>query len=103
MNRPLIKKLLEKLETKDEDLHHAEGMIILLYKCNIQQFFTFVDHRDVVYLDLLVRLLYPRGLGKDVTFIKKFEVSVVKVAKCKLGEYRVSLIITQWKIKQNIP
>lgn len=25
VNRPLIKKLLETLETKDDDLHHAEG------------------------------------------------------------------------------
>lgn len=48
-----------------------------------------------MYLDLLVRLLYPRGMGKDVTFIKKFEVSVVfsKHKLYQVGECRVSLLL----------
>ena len=38
------------------------------------------DHCDAVCLELLSRLLYPRGLGKKAVFIKRFEVCVV----CKL-------------------
>lgn len=40
-------------------------------------FYNFIiDHRDGVCLDLLSRLLFPRGMGKGVVFIKKIEVSV---------------------------
>jgi len=35
-----------------------------------------IDARDAICLDLLLRLLYPRGLPKNEVFVKTFEVSI---------------------------
>lgn len=35
------------------------------------------DHCDAICLDLLSKLLYPRGLGKKAVFIKHFKVCVI--------------------------
>ena len=37
------------------------------------------EHQDVTALELLSRLLYPRGFGKNALLIKRFEVSYIKM------------------------
>ena len=76
VHRPFIKKLLNIIDEEDKDLNCPDGMYVCthsLYKYN----FFFADHKDVVCLEILLRLFFPRGVQKDVIFIKKFEVSTV--------------------------
>ena len=37
------------------------------------------EHQDVTALELLSRLLYSRGFGKNALLIKRFEVSYIKM------------------------
>ena len=37
------------------------------------------EHQDVTALELLSRLLYPQGFGKNALLIKRFEVSYIKM------------------------
>ena len=54
--------------------------LIAMYSYTVVFMSANTDHCDAVCLELLSRLLYPRGLGKKAVFIKRFEVCVV----CKL-------------------
>ena len=56
------------------------GGLIAMYSYTVVFMSANTDHCDAVCLELLSRLLYPRGLGKKAVFIKRFEVCVV----CKL-------------------
>lgn len=49
--------------------------VFLLY--DLANICVFSDNRDATCLELLTRLFYPRGLGKNAVFIKKVEVSLV--------------------------
>ena len=35
-----------------------------------------IDYYDFIYIEILVRLLYPRGLGNKAVFMKHFEVCI---------------------------
>ena len=78
--RPNIKKTLGNL--KDSENSDKEGMLInittialyaILWKFHLC-ILHFVEHQDANSLELLCKLLYPRGFGKSVIFIKNYEV-----------------------------
>ena len=46
------------------------------YTFHIYTVFIFIECQDAYSLDLLCKLLYPRGFGKNVIFIKNYEVSI---------------------------
>ena len=45
----------------------------------IQLMIFYTDHCDNIVLDLLSRLLFPRGFGKNLVFIKDFKVSTIVI------------------------
>lgn len=73
--RPYLKKLLDGLE-KCEELPYPNGKYMheFWYRYFMFMCFLFLDARDNICLELLTRLLYPRGLGKNAVFMKKHEV-----------------------------
>ena len=72
--RPYLKKILEGLEECEELPYACGKQMYNLTQVNSIYTFDFSDSRDSVYLELLIRLLYPRGMGKNAVFIKKIEV-----------------------------
>lgn len=73
--RPVLRKLLLEYEEVVE-------VDIPAGKCHthnsVQQYacmFVYTDHSDSIVLNLLLKLLYPRGPPKDCVFLKVFEVS----------------------------
>ena len=74
VTHPLIKKLLEGLKECDELLCPDGQHLLLLCTCVLLYIYIYLDGKDVICLQLLIRLLQPRGLGKNVAFLKFFEV-----------------------------
>ena len=49
---------------------------IYMAKCDLV---VHTDGADTICLDVLIRLLHPRGLGKNAVFMKRIEVSYLLV------------------------
>lgn len=76
--RPNIKKILGNM--KDSENNDKEGTYVNNHHCMQHGRFinicvSYIEHQDAYSLELLCKLLYPRGFGKNVIFIKNYEVS----------------------------
>ena len=85
--RPVIKKLLQKLDTCD-DLLYPEGLfnVFTVQLCDIHC--THSDAKDGICLELLSRLLYPRKQSK-LCLLKNIKVCLNNnkiVVMCQLNE-----------------
>ena len=45
------------------------------HHCMYKNFIYAIEYQDAITLELLCKLLYPRGFGKNVIFIKNYEVN----------------------------
>lgn len=70
--RPNIKKVLQNLQESDK-----EGSFMYTITCIriLVSVVLYIEYQDANGLELLCKLLYPRGFGRNVIFIKNYEVS----------------------------
>ena len=45
--------------------------------CDISFLNSTIDHRCALVVDLLIKLLYPRGVSKGNVLVKSYEVSII--------------------------
>ena len=69
--RPAIKKLLHKFDECD-DLLYPEGLLTVFLWLHV--IFIHIDAKDVICLELLGKLLYPRKQSKLCQLVKHIEV-----------------------------
>ena len=70
-NRPYLRKILPNLTEVEPADDNGEFIKFIIFYDNF--ILSFYEAHDLICLELLLRLLFPRGL-RNVIFIKTFEV-----------------------------
>ena len=66
-------------------------------------YFVLVEHQDANSIELLCKLLYPRGFGKNVIFIKNYEVNIFNNNEVKINAHSWSrVILLMWTKKSAV-